>query len=324
MNGIKPSTLTTTITVARTWHTCTWYNMDFITLIQLLSTLQNTVVFAQARHLLPTQKVCPNCGHVCSLQNDKAAIDGMIFRCLRRRCRKKLSIRNGTFFQNSHLKLRDILCLMFNWCYKIGVTTAMSLMSEHVSSSRTYVDYYSFFRDICSQYGNRHPVRLGGVGHIVQIDETHLGRKRKYNVGRVDQRLDIWVFGAVDCVTKKIHMEIVPDRKRVTLEAIIQRHVIVGSTIHSDKFASYFHLNALGYDHHTVNHSEEFVSQDGTHTQRIENLWGQLKANLAKMRGTSEGLIAGHIDEFLYRKNHLGDDIFSVFIQHIAELYPCI
>ena len=47
-------------------------------------------------------------------------------------------------------------------------------------------------RDICGEYFLRHPTVIGGVGHIVEIDES-AWTKRKYNQGRaVSTR---WVFG---------------------------------------------------------------------------------------------------------------------------------
>jgi transposase-like protein len=68
----------------------------------------------------------------------------------------------------------------------------------------------------------------------------------------------------------------VEDRTRDTLEPIIQKHVASGSTIHSDKWPSYNHLDemrGLNYVHNVVNHSEGFKAEDGTHTNTIESVW---------------------------------------------------
>ena len=48
------------------------------------------------------------------------------------------------------------------------------------------------------------PIKLGGPGIVVEIDETHVGAKRKYNRGRFNPGLDKWVFGAVVRVTKRV------------------------------------------------------------------------------------------------------------------------
>jgi transposase-like protein len=44
----------------------------------------------------------------------------------------------------------------------------------------------------------------------------------------------------------------VKDRTAGTLIPIIERHVEKGSTIYSDGFYAYFHLNDIGYRHFTV------------------------------------------------------------------------
>ena len=48
------------------------------------------------------------------------------------------------------------------------------------------------------------PFVLGGVGTVVEIDETHLGSKRNYNRGRVHPGLDMWVFGIMERQTKNV------------------------------------------------------------------------------------------------------------------------
>ena len=42
------------------------------------------------------------------------------------------------------------------------------------------MDWYNFHRDVCAQRFLDHPVQVGGVGKVVEIDESKFGR-RKYN-----------------------------------------------------------------------------------------------------------------------------------------------
>ena len=66
-------------------------------------------------------------------------------------------------------------------------------------------------------------------------------------------------------------MQIVPDRTAATLLPILQQHVAQGSVVHSDQWASYNQVGNLPnvFAHGTVNHSMEFVSPSGVHTQNI-------------------------------------------------------
>ena len=97
----------------------------------------------------------------------------------------------------------------------------------------------------------------------------------------------MWMLGGVDRVTKKVFVRIVDDRTRDTLLLIIQDNIEIGSTNYSDTFRVYFTLSQLGYQHQIVNHSREFVSEDGVCTNTIESLWGKINAVL-KIRSEEE------------------------------------
>ena len=110
--------------------------------------------------------------------------------------------------------------------------------------------------------------RIGGVGTIVEIDESKFG-KRKYNRGkRVDGR---WVFGGIERGSKKTFFRVVENRGKEVLLAIIKEFVQPGTTIISDCWKSYDCLEDEGFHHLTVNHSLEFKhSETGAHTNTIE------------------------------------------------------
>jgi hypothetical protein len=102
-------------------------------------------------------------------------------------------------------------------------------------------------------------VQIGGEGHVVEIDET-LVTKRKYNVGkRVVQQ---WVFGGYDIQDKIGFMVAVPKRDKHTLERMIRKYIRPGTTIISDLWRAYGGIEkmpGLRYLHLTVNHSKNFT-----------------------------------------------------------------
>ncbi len=57
--------------------------------------------------------------------------------------------------------------------------------------------------ETCAQWFLDHPVQIGGVGKVVEIDESKFGR-RKYNRGRY--RDGHWVFGGVERGTNNVFM----------------------------------------------------------------------------------------------------------------------
>ena len=53
--------------------------------------------------LLATQMICPTCNHQCREQALDRAVDGATWHCPEKVCKKRISIRHGSFFEKSHL-----------------------------------------------------------------------------------------------------------------------------------------------------------------------------------------------------------------------------
>jgi len=98
-----------------------------------------------------------------------------------------------------------------------------------------------------------------------------------------------------------VRMEVCERRDKDTFQGLILRNIAPGSIIHSDSWRAYHGLNALGYQHSTVNHSIEFVAQDGTYTQKIESHWRALR-RMFSPGGRRHDDIADYLVEFLWRQ----------------------
>ena len=106
-------------------------------------------------------------------------------------------------------------------------------------------------------------------------------------------------------VNNPCFVQLVADRRVVTLLPIIQAHVQPGTVIHSDCWAAYNNVASLPNiaSHGTVNHSIEFVnSVTGVHTQNIESYWNRIKIKLKRMRGVTEQQLPLYLDEFMWRE----------------------
>ena len=71
------------------------------------------------------------------------------------------------------------------------------------------------------------------------------------------------------------YMEIIDRRDAATLLPIINSHVLAGTIIHSNEWASYHCVSTLPNvsRHYVVNHSVTFINPTtGTHTQHIKIL----------------------------------------------------
>ena len=95
-------------------------------------------------------------------------------------------------------------------------------------------------------------------------------------------------------------MQNVQQRDAATLLPIIQQHLLPG-TVHSDEWSSYRRLARLPNlrSHATVNHSLEFVSSSGIHTQNVESYWNRVKTKLKRMKECHEQQLPSYLDKFM-------------------------
>ena len=68
-------------------------------------------------------------------------------------------------------------------------------------SSTTVRKMLKALRSVCSNKITTNLIRIGGPGHVVEIDKSKFGHKQKYNRGRFGE--GPWVFGGIDRVTEE-------------------------------------------------------------------------------------------------------------------------
>lgn len=92
-------------------------------------------------------------------------------------------MRHKTFSYKSHLFLLEICGFVNLWVARCTFPVIqMQLRWAH----QTIVDWSLFSRELTFDVMVLNKVKLGGYGHVVEIDESKFG-KRKYNKGhRVD------------------------------------------------------------------------------------------------------------------------------------------
>ena len=200
------------------------------------------------------------------------------------------------------------------------------MRETEITSSHTIVDYYNFFRDVCQEWANgiQTQNRLGGVGRIVEIDESKFFRA-KYNRGRMLNRQYDWVFGMLERGTNNVRFFTVADRSAATLLPIIADNIEAGTTIISDGWAAYGVINQLqqNYDQ-WVNHRLFFVdpNDNQVHTQGIEATWGALKRSLKHLSGTHSEMLPTYLYQYLFRRYHSNEKIFQHLLEQIRIQYP--
>jgi hypothetical protein len=129
---------------------------------------------------------------------------------------------------------------------------------------------------------------------------------------------------------RKMFATTVEDRQAVSLLHVIARFVKRGSIIHTDCFAPYNGLADMGMDyiHKTVNHSREFITNEGVHTNTIEGTWNGIKMSVPARNRTAMAM-PWKLVEFIWRRLHadhwegllstLGEVSFAPLVDAVEE-----
>jgi hypothetical protein len=116
---------------------------------------------------------CPDC-----LVEMKLYLSSFQFRCPRKGCNRKASVKKNSFFERSRLKCCQIMHLAYLWLTKAGIDTA----TKHAGISReTTCEYYKYFRQLVTEGITLEDTVIGGEGVEVELDESKLGKSGDSN-----------------------------------------------------------------------------------------------------------------------------------------------
>lgn len=244
---------------------------------------------------------CPRCG------SDRHSFvkTRRIWICLE--CKKHFSVRLGTIMEDSPIGLDKWLTAI--WLI-VSAKNGISSYEIHRSLGITQKSAWFLLHRIRKAMQAGTFKKLAGD---VEVDETFIGglarnmheSKRKHlgtgGAGKVA------VMGLLER-HGEVRVHVVPNTRMENLQPHIERHVERGSTVYSDNYVSYKHLED-SYVHNVINHAERYV--DGiVHTNGIENFWSLLKRGL---KGTYISVEPFHLfrylDEQAFRfNNRKGND----------------
>jgi transposase-like protein len=249
----------------------------------------------------PNGPVCPKCGSKADRQHWLKTQKR--WQC--RDCGKQFSVKVGTIFEDSAIKLDKWL-------------TAMWLLAN----CKNGISSYELARDIGvtqkSAWFMLHRLREAmrderthkfGFGGPVESDEAFIGpnpakmnkrQKRKYaiergNIGNPGGMIaKTAVHGILDRELRQVRAKVVPNVTRPVLQEVILKNVTPFAKVYTDEHAGYMGLSK-NYLHKVIDHSREYVNGQ-IHTQGIENFWSLLKRTL---RGTYVAVEPFHLDQYL-------------------------
>lgn len=180
-----------------------------------------------------------------------------------RLCRTKHSVKSVTWLRQSNLPFQSIWLLL--WCWQKQKSTGTTVDISGVS----YPTVRRWFRRFREQI----PASTLQLSGIVEVDESFFGRQ-KFGSQTI-------VVGAIERDTRRVRLQVIPDRAQDSLEMFLSTTVNRGSHITTDAHSGYNDLEFYGFSHERCNHSNGHFGP----TNMIENFWGVLKRSLRRLYG---------------------------------------
>ncbi|KAG0431935.1 hypothetical protein DMUE_5527 [Dictyocoela muelleri] len=217
-----------------------------------------------------------------------------------RPCRNRLSRRHGTILENMKITYKKFLMFCHYYFHKTMITKNII---RDVGLSRTTITKLKYrIENKIILFNKKSQLKLGGMDSIVEIDES-LMASAKYGKGRYPEQT--WVFGIIERETGRCYIKVVEDRKRSTLEKIINEIVVKSTIVCTDQAKVYGSLNEIGYIHFDVCHKRNFVDPEtGCHTQTIESLWNHFKKKKHMEYGIARKLLEAYCEIFTFFHNN--------------------
>ena len=231
---------------------------------------------------------CPGCDRPARFTRVKARRS---YQC--QWCAHQVYPTAGTPFDRTRTPLRDWFFVMFQFCASRNGVAAKEVERQLGVTYKTAWRMCHMIREYMGALDSDDP--LGGPGEVVEIDETLIG-------GSVSGKGSGYK-GNKTCVVGMLERggelvtRVAPARHKAAMHALINAHVLPGTTVNTDEFGGYKDIAANGYRHVTVNHAAgQYATKAGAGVNAIEGFWAQLKRGI---NGTHIHVSGKHLPKYL-------------------------
>lgn len=253
--------------------------------------------------LWPDGRYCPHCGTYDKSSPLKGKTTRIgLYKCYA--CRKPFTVKMGTIFEHSHIKLHIWLqALYMISASKKGISSSqLSRVLGITMKSAWFLSHRirESMKDISAL--------LGGQGSIVEADETYLwlkknkttvttrGRpfiKSRYGSGPSNKR-PIIAMVERNGKARSFHVD---QAYKSTVVSLVKGNVDKSSDLYTDESRLYSGADSYFNRHESVRHSAREYARGKIHTNSIEGFFGIIKRG---MKGIYHYCSEHHMQRYLY------------------------
>lgn len=243
---------------------------------------------------------CPHCG----VLDESTALKGKstrlgVYKC--RACRKPFTVKVGTIFEASHIKMNIWLQAIFLLSSsKKGISSNQLSRSLGVTLKSAW--FMSHRIREAMRDGNLAP--LGGFGEVVEADETYFGKKAVVPTTKANgqpflrgghgaHKMPIVSLVQRGGAVRSFHVD---HANKVTVAAIVTQNVRRESRLHTDESRLYRGADGVFASHETVNHSQLEYARGDVNTNSVEGFFSIFKRG---MKGIYQHCQEKHLHRYL-------------------------
>jgi transposase-like protein len=266
---------------------------------------------------------CPHCGVLdrSSKMEGKSTRVG-VYKCYS--CRKQFSVKVGTVFESSHVKLHL-------WLQAVALLTAskkgMSANQLHRTLGVSLKTAWFMGHRIREALRDGDLAPMGGAGGIVEADETYFGKAETPRTS-VQRKGRPYLKGRqVGMGTKRAIVSLVERGGRVrsfhvenadksTVAKVVSENIARETRLHTDESRLYWDIGETFDAHETVHHSSgEYVRGD-VHTNSVEGYFSIFKRG---MKGIYQHCKEKHLHRYLAEYDFRYNNRVALGVNDIAR-----
>ena len=256
--------------------------------------------YVEAR-IWPHGATCPKCGERdrVSKMGGKSTRIGA-YKCYQ--CRKPFTVKVGTIFESSHIKMNIWLQAIYLMC---ASKKGISSNQLHRTLGVTLKTAWFMSHRIREAMRSDNTVDFGSGGGVVEVDETFIGHKHKKAEGARGYAHKNAMLTLVDRTTGRSKSFVVDNVKASTLLPILRENIAKEAIVYTDEAKQYTKVGESFADHDFTTHSKGNYVRGNVHTNTIEGYFSIFKRG---MKGVYQHCNKRHLHryaaEFEFRYNN--------------------